>query len=265
MVYLGKIKLNDQLFEGLHDAIIDEELFNRVQKKMEDSASDKYSTYQAKSELTLLGIMKCGYCAHNLTATSSKRGKNRYYKCTSIIKGTSKDCTSKSLGADDLENFIQRFLVQVAMDDDFFNTMYKRISKTSSSSLDQKNNYKSELIKNLSLIKKDKTNLTNKIMNVPELKEVSSITNKLKEMEVKESFLVEQINNLNKEITLLKSQNINQSALRGIFKDFNRIYNSLPVESKRLLNKLLFIEIVSYNERGKNLEKLNSRLEQMGN
>lgn len=251
MVNLGKIKLNDQLFEGLHNAIIDEELFNRVQKKMEESASDKYSTYQAKSELTLLGIMKCGYCAHNLTATSSKRGKTRYYKCTSIIKGTSKDCPSKSLGADDLENFIQRFLVQVAMDDDLFNTMYKRISKTSSSSLDQKNNFKSELIKNLSLIKKDKTNLTNKIMNVPELKEVSSITNKLKEMELKKAALVEQINILNKEIALLKSQNISQSILRGIFKDFNKIYSSLSIESKGLLNKLLFIEIISYNERGK--------------
>ena len=50
---------------------------------------------------------------------------------------------------------------------------------------------------------------------------------------------------------LLKSQNISQSILRGIFKDFNKIYSSLSIESKRLLNKLLFIEIISYNERGK--------------
>jgi hypothetical protein len=88
-------------------------------------------------------------------------------------------------------------------------------------------------------------------MNVPELKEVSSITNKLKEMELKKAALVEQINILNKEIALLKSQNISQSILRGIFKDFNKIYSSLSIESKGLLNKLLFIEIISYNERGK--------------
>ena len=250
-VYLGKIKSKDQVFDGLHDPIIDDDLFEKVQKKMEESASDKYSTYQPKSELTLLGITKCGYCGHNLTATSTKRGKNRYYKCTSIIKGTKEDCPSKALSANDLEDFIQRFMIQISKDHDFFNSVYKRISKTSSSTLIQKNNARTDLNKNLSLIKKDKTNLTNKIMNVPELREVSSITNKLKEMELQESALVEQLEKLDKIIAQLKSQKINQSTLREIFNDFTNIYDSLSVESRRLLNKLLFVKIISYCERGK--------------
>lgn len=112
---------------------------------MEESASDKYSTYQPKSELTLLGIMKCGYCEHNLTATVTKQGKNRYYKCTSIIKGTKADCPSNALNANDLEDFIKRFIIQISKDHDFLNTVYKRISKTSSSTLVKKNKDRNEL------------------------------------------------------------------------------------------------------------------------
>lgn len=93
-------------------------------------------------------------------------------------------------------------------------------------------------------------------MKVPELKKVSSITNKLKEMELQESALVEQIEKLNKDIAQLKSQTISQSTLRGIFKYFTNIYDSLSVESRRLLNKLLFMKIISYNERGKNSGEL---------
>lgn len=99
-------------------------------------------------------------------------------------------------------------------------------------------------------------------MKVPELRKVSSITNKLKEMELQESALVEQIEKLNKDIAQLKSQTISQSTLRGIFKYFTNIYDSLSVELRRLLNKLLFMQIISYNERGKNsgeLELIKSR------
>ena len=255
-IYLGKVRLNDQLFPGLHDSIIDESLFNQVQKKMEESAKDKYSTYQPKSEQTLIGIMKCGYCGHNLTATSTKRGKNRYYKCTSIIKGNKNDCPSKSLNATDLEDFIQRFIVQIAKDVDFFNAVNKRISKSSSSLLTQKDNDRADLIKNLSLIKKDRTNLTNKVMSIAELGEVAAISNKLKDLELTERVLNEQLEKLDREISQFKSQKINQNDLRGIFNDFVNVYTSLPLEPKRLLNKLIFTEIVSFNERGKDTGRI---------
>ncbi len=115
----------------------------------------------------------------------------------------------------------------------------------------QKNSDRVDLSKNLSLIKKDKTNLTNKILSISELSDVAAISNKLKELELKESVLNEQLEKLDREILQLKSQKINQTELRAVFNDFVKIYDSLPIETKRLLNKLIFAEIVSFNERGK--------------
>ncbi len=79
-IYVGILRYNDEEFKGIHSPIVEDELFNKVQKKMAESASDKYQTYQPKTELSLLGILKCGYCEHSLTAISAKKGKNKYYK-----------------------------------------------------------------------------------------------------------------------------------------------------------------------------------------
>lgn len=258
--YIGILKYNDEEFKGIHAPIVEEELFNKVQNKLSESASDKYLTYQPKTELSLLGILKCGYCGHSLTATSVKKGKNKYYKCTSIIKGSKEDCISKAINADDLEDFIRRLILQLAVDHEFLDVLFKRISKTSSNTLSEKENMKKELVKNLGLIKKDKTNLANQIINVPDMKEVSIVVQKLKEMELKEKVLEEQINALEREISQLKNQKIDKSDLRGIFKVFNKIYDSLSIENKRSINKLLFIDIISYISKEKKSGELELRI-----
>jgi len=260
VIYIGNIKIKDQEFKGLHEPIIEVELFNKVQKKLSESASDKYATYQPKTQLSLLGILKCGYCGHSLTAISAKKGKNKYYKCTKIIKGSKEDCIAKALNADDLEYFLRRFIFQLAVDHEFLDVLYKRISKTSSSQVIDKINDKRELSKNLSMIKKDKTNLTNQIMNVPDLKEVSTVAKKLKELELKELVLEEQTSKLDREISQLKIQKINKSSLQDIFKDFNTIYDKLSIDSRRLINKLLFVEIVSYNSKQKDSGELEFKI-----
>ncbi len=259
-IYVGILRYNDEEFKGIHAPIVEEELFNKVQKKLSESASDKYQTYQPKTELSLLGILKCGYCGHSLTAISAKKGKNKYYKCTSIIKGSKKDCISKAINADDLEDFIRRFILQLAVDHEFLDVLYKRISKTSSNTLIEKENKKKELNKNLSLIKKDKTNLTNQIINVPDMKEVSIVVQRLKEMELKERVLEEQINALERDISQLKNQKIDKSDLLGVFKEFNKIYDSLSIDNKRLLNKLIFVDINSYISKEKKSGELEFKI-----
>ena len=251
VIYIGKIKLNDQEFKGLHEPIVNEEIFGKVQKRLSESASDKYLTYQPRTELSLLGILKCGYCGHSLTAISAKKGKNKYYKCTTIIKGSKEDCIAKALNADNLEDFVKRLIFQLTADYEFFDDLYKRINKNSSNDVIKKEVEKKELNKNLSMIKKDKTNLANQIFNIPELKEVSTIAKKLKDLELQESAVEEQLKNLDKVISQLKNQKIDKSSLQKIFKEFNIIYDNLSVENRRLMNKLLFVEIVSYNSKDK--------------
>jgi DNA invertase Pin-like site-specific DNA recombinase len=87
-VYMGKVKIlangeePEHLVEGVHEGIITEDLFYRVQKTLKDQMTarnrPKYSTL--RPELFLRGNLKCSICGNKLTGSPS-RGKfgTRYF------------------------------------------------------------------------------------------------------------------------------------------------------------------------------------------
>jgi Recombinase zinc beta ribbon domain len=57
----------------------------------DESQKNKNILQQGKSNLTLLGITKCGCCGKNLTSTYTKKSTWKYYyyyKCVSTINGS---------------------------------------------------------------------------------------------------------------------------------------------------------------------------------
>lgn len=90
-VYIGLIyveaykKESAKFVEGLHDPIIDPDLFHRVQKALQRSNQAKQKKSRLRPELPLRGHLKCKSCGKNLTGTRS-RGKAKtvhyyYYIC----------------------------------------------------------------------------------------------------------------------------------------------------------------------------------------
>ena len=92
------------------------------------------------------------------------------------------------------------------------------------------------------------------------MKEVSIVVQRLKEMELKERVLEEQINALERDISQLKNQKVDKSDLHGVFKEFNNIYDALSIDNKRLINKLIFVEIVSFISKEKKSGELEFKI-----
>lgn len=86
-LYIGKIKYKGQEYDGVHEPIIDEETFNRVQiryKEISSKWSDHYrSPYHGKHLLS--GLLFCGNCGARYFVSTSRRKDKRYayYKCYS--------------------------------------------------------------------------------------------------------------------------------------------------------------------------------------
>lgn len=91
-VYMGKVKIlangeePEHLVEGVHESIVNEELFYRVQKILKDRLLvrnlSKYSTL--RPELFLRGNLICSLCGKKLTGSPSKGkcgGRYFYYHC----------------------------------------------------------------------------------------------------------------------------------------------------------------------------------------
>lgn len=100
-LYIGKIKYKGVEYDGIHEAIIDSEIFDRAQRRYKEiSATDDHhyrSPFKGKHLLT--GILFCGNCGARYftwTARSSKKDesgkqtklgeKYAYYKCYSRDK-----------------------------------------------------------------------------------------------------------------------------------------------------------------------------------
>ncbi len=82
-VYIGKPLRNGQVVEGLADALIAEDLFERVQKRMDANAKAPAAA-KAEEPYLLSGKAYCGHCGARLIGESGKGrhgGIFRYYTC----------------------------------------------------------------------------------------------------------------------------------------------------------------------------------------
>lgn len=82
--YIGALKYKGELYEGLHKAIIEQDIFDEVQKLLQSRNTKRTST-----KYLLGGMVWCGHCGARLRASwsrSSKKGSKYYnYTCYSVV------------------------------------------------------------------------------------------------------------------------------------------------------------------------------------
>ncbi|MEO0881400.1 MAG: recombinase family protein [Pseudomonadota bacterium] len=85
-IYIGKIRHRDQVFDGLHDPILDKDIWQRVQDQLTQSRSERLSRTNAKSRSPLAGKL-VDQAGEPLTPShASKSGRRyRYYVSKHLI------------------------------------------------------------------------------------------------------------------------------------------------------------------------------------
>ena len=123
--YLGKSKYKGKVFEGQHDAIISQELFDLVQLEVEKrqittlERNNNPRPFRAKYMLS--GLMKCGYCGASLglyVAPKNKKGISKYkYQCRHRYhKDKALRCNSGWYSKNELENKVIKELERLKFD-----------------------------------------------------------------------------------------------------------------------------------------------------
>ena len=84
-VYIGKVRSGDEVFDGVHEAIVDATTWEAAQAllKSHDGNGVRYS-----DSSLLKGIIKCGICGASYSPHSSRNGNRRYryYVCQTAQK-----------------------------------------------------------------------------------------------------------------------------------------------------------------------------------
>lgn len=118
VTYTGKVRHKTEVFEGEHAAIIDDDLFDRVQRALHDNASTcRVSPADATVPL-LRGLLRCATCERAMIHSYAVRGtrRYRYYLCTNAQKRGWDACPSPSVPATEIERFIVDEVLAIARD-----------------------------------------------------------------------------------------------------------------------------------------------------
>ena len=108
VVYRGQIAYRDQLYEGEHDAIVDEDLFHRVQRQLRSNRNSGGRRTRNKCGALLKGLVRCAACGSGMSHHFATHGNKRYryYVCVNAQKRGWDQCPGPSLPAAQLEQFV---------------------------------------------------------------------------------------------------------------------------------------------------------------
>ena len=110
-LYAGKVPLKGEMFDGVHKAIVSQELWDSVAAELRRRPGTAERPGRRTAEPSLLGgIVRCGHCGDALSYTwTLKRGsvKYAYYTCRKDMRRGVSTCPVKSVSAQIIEPLVE--------------------------------------------------------------------------------------------------------------------------------------------------------------
>lgn len=211
-VNLGKVPYNDEVFDGLHEAIIDQETYDKVQLKIKErSVTYKHANY------LLAGKIVCGQCGAKYRYQKAGTSSVRLY-CYSqqssrphLVKD--KNCHNRRYYDYEIEDYVIKDLISMSLDESKFRHNMNMTDVSTSQ------------------IKKDRiTQIDKQVLNL-----LDFISNGIAVEETKEKIkkLQEEKEKLQKELSDEKSKERKSENLKQTITDLNVAWKTMTFEEQR--------------------------------
>ena len=236
-ILTGKIKHKGDLYDGEHEAIIDQELFDEVQRQLKLNGRTGGAEVRNKYGAILRGLLRCKTCGAAMTHTfSGKHRKNfyRYYRCTRAIKNGRRVCSVGTLPAGEIERVVVDEVRRLATDQ----ALLAQVLKDAHTATDAE----------LADLGRDRDDLRNETKRhhaelrklVAEGKTSPDVTSRIADLNQRITEADRRLPELEAAIADLEAEAVSQDEARAAFTDFDGLWESLiPREQARLLKLLL--------------------------
>jgi len=245
-LYIGEIAYKDKNYPAEHDAIIEKNLWDKVQAILSENLNDKISISKVKIISPLSGVIRCGHCDCAMGITYAKKGKRHYtyYLCQKDTKRAVGCCPIKRVPAGDIETIVLQQLGAV------FKTP-TLVAKTYFSAIE----IEEAEIKRLEQQKLELDNSMQKIrLQAIELASEQKVDkNMLLELNRQITELSPQIDNVTVKLKDSKKDKITEKNVSEAFQNIETIWEELfPNERNRLIR--LLVEKIEIRESGIDME-----------
>ena len=112
ILYTGKVLYKNKVFDGLHESIISEEIFNKAQAILKENTRLRSSPKNTKQVGLLSHLLYCHPCGRKMCYTYARK-KTRHYKyyiCQTATKRGYKHCETRMIAAHHIEKPIIELL-----------------------------------------------------------------------------------------------------------------------------------------------------------
>lgn len=112
-LYVGKVPHNGAVYDGEHEAIVEDDLFRRVQARLKLAGERGGAGVKNSTGALLGGLVRCKGCRCAMSPSSASKKKPdgtrtryRYYVCSNAAKRGRQHCAAPSLPGPALETFV---------------------------------------------------------------------------------------------------------------------------------------------------------------
>jgi site-specific DNA recombinase len=119
--YTGVVTHHEQVYPGEHPGIVDKAVFERVQAILGRNGATKGATVKNKYGALLRGLLHCSSCRASMIHTYTTKGnanskRYRYYVCLQAQKRGWHTCPTKSVPANQIEQFVVDQIKRIGRD-----------------------------------------------------------------------------------------------------------------------------------------------------
>ena len=99
---------NDDVVEGVHEPIVDQDLWETVQDRLRDNGNQNGARAKNKTGAILRGLVYCRRCGSSMlhTFTTKRTRRHRYYVCSRHHNEGAASCPGTRVPAGKFEHFV---------------------------------------------------------------------------------------------------------------------------------------------------------------
>ena len=246
-LYLGKIAYKGQMYEGEHDAIVDEDLFGRVQGMLRRNRGSGGKYQRNKYGAVLKGLVRCKHCGRAMSHHYATRGQRRYryYVCQTAQKKGWAACPYPSLPAGELERFVIDRIRETVHNPQLLANVVGRAQAQLDRQIAELKEQRRRRENHARRVNESICELT----RAPEAPEVADELADLQEELVK---IEKAVVSINRQIVELEQRKIGEDELTGAFEAFDPMWDQLrPAEKTRLIH--LLVQCIEYDGEGEQI------------
>ncbi len=245
VTYVGQIRYAKQVFNGLHQPIIDRATFDKVQELLASNTRTRHNTIAPTSHtFILMGLLRCGKCGSTMTPhdTVKKKRSYHYYQCSALDHRGKDACSLQRISADLVEPVVIQAIREFSRRPAFVRQVVAEVNRAVQEALPKLQRKRARMLRSKSDIGSEVKKIIDAFVVGTHVSR--AIQARIDELDQQLAATDLEIKQVDDQIRQEENRTVNAQIVVEILAQFDRVWDAMtPAEQKDLV-RLLVNQIV---------------------